>query len=292
MLIRFVLLAILMTARAAQALSTIVVQPCEVRHPCDALSEAPEPERRACALKHAASIVEGTFMTMGGITTLEDAIPLRGAPPLQRDNRGLFQDGSFGRDRCLRIDEALGARVRVYMGPAWQVLYVGPPAEVPTPTLATEGQVLPGPEPKLMADALVQLLTGPFPDRQAVARALKMDLTPSSRSDAAAVFAGATTGAFAGWRASYAEESREQGPARHFVVAMTTARDQDPGRCMTTEDLGAKLLPPTWRSESNRIREEFVRDGGEFEVIVSPSPVASKESPACVDFLLIAFRRK
>ncbi|MDH0867119.1 hypothetical protein [Mitsuaria sp. GD03876] len=100
------------------------------------------------------------------------------------------------------------------------------------------------------------------------------------------------TGAIAGWRVTYSEELREQGAPRQFVMAMTTARGQALDSCVTTEEIGAKLLPPVWRPVSRPTREEFVRDGGDFEVMVSPSPVTSKESPMCVDFLLIAFRRK
>lgn len=285
-------LTILMAGSAAHAFSVAPERPCEPpQNPCDALSGAPEPERLACAVKHATSIIEATAMSSGTFHTLEDAIPLRGMPGLLRDNRGLFTTGSVRGDRCWRVDQTLGARVRVYRFPSGYD-YVGRPAEAPTPSLSNEGQPLPGPEAKGLAKALRRLLNGPFPKRETVARALKAELSLSSRSDGVSVFAGATTGPFAGWRVSYAEEWREQGPARDFVVAMTTARGQELPTCLSTEDVAGKLLPPTWRHESTRIREEYVREAGDFEAVIAVNPVALKESPMCVDFLQIAFRRK
>lgn len=292
MLARWALSAMLMAGSTANAVSMIVERPCEQRHPCDALSGASEPERFACAIKHATSIIEATAMSSGNIATLEDAIPLRGMPPLLRDNRGLFKTGGVGSHRCLPVDRALGPRVRVYMNAEGWPIYVGRPAEPPTPSLSNEGRALPGPEAKGLADALHRLLNGGFPQRETVARALKAELSLSSRSDGVSVFAGSTAGPFAGWRVSYAEEWREQGPARDFVVAMTTARGQELPTCLSTEDVAGKLLPPTWRHESARIREEYVRETGDFEAVIAVNPVALKESPMCVDFLQIAFRRK
>lgn len=285
-------LALLMAGSTAHAISMIVERPCEQRHPCDALSGASDPERFACALKHAASIIEATAMSSGNIATLEDAIPLRGMPPLLRDNRGLFKIGGVGSHRCMPVDQALGPRVRVYMSSEGWPIYVGRPAEPPTPSLSNEGQPLPGPEARGLADALHRLLNGGFPQREAVARALKAELNFSSRSDGVSVFAGSTTGPFAGWRVSYAEEWREQGPARDFVVAMTTARGQELSTCLSTEDVAGKLLPPTWRHESTRIREEYARETRDLSVEISINPSALEASPMCVEFLQIAFRRK